>query len=1017
MWTCCWAVRSTGRCLPELDGRRGSVSIDAAELTRAQRAEQVRLHGRGLGVLPLASGTVGVALVYWLWPLPSTGVLLGWITLLACTIALRFAVHWSIRGGVAQDPAHPRWRSLHRAAIGVNGLAWAMLLPVMEQLPDGPAHHAILFAVAAVLTGSVIANSFDLVATALFAVPVAVPGVVHLVEHAGKSRWQDWALLLLFCAVVLMAAMRGRHGFVDFVRRNLQADAAALQAQAGVARLERIGTLAHIGPWELDAATGVLSCPPQTALALGVEPTRLHTADSLAACLTPASAQTLHSALDHALHDGQALRVEAEVLRADGQRRVLLFVGQAVMEGGHVQRIEGAVQDVTEWRQMDRALADQARLREQLLQNTEQGIWFLDNQGLTTELNGAMCRLLGRPREEVLGRRVFDFFTGADRATLDLQLELRKRGHKEGYEIGIERPDGSRVECYNNATPIYDAAGQKLGSVGMWTDLTAIKRAQALLAQRELELQALLGSFPGFIAAIESDLRYSFVNEPTAQRLGGRAQDIIGRPIHEFLSPGDLAGMRRDIAARMASPGQPWSFERTYEGAHGLGPITVQVIQVAGPRRADGGQTFYTFGIDVSERKRTQDALVAAKEEAERASQAKSQFLSQMSHELRTPLNAILGFGQLLASDTQWPLPPPQQWKVQEILTGAEHLLNLINGLLDLSRIEAGRFTVDLEPIALEELVGEALALMQPLAQRHQVRMPATWQAPQPGLAVQADRTRLMQVLLNLIGNAVKYNRPQGQVTLECRASDDCIWLGVRDEGLGLSDEDQSRLFEPFQRLGAEGSGIEGTGIGLALSRRLMQAMGGQIGVNSTPGQGSTFWLHLQACPEGIRPATRPGSAPAACESLAHSPAAPELAQDHHPGQPDRAGTVLYIEDNPVNMMVMQAMVTRLPGLAMISAEDGGPGLELALREQPDLILTDIQMPGMDGFELLRRLQQHEQTRHIPVIAISADALPDTVARGKAAGFADYLTKPVEMGALHAAIREALARPNPRTPG
>ncbi|MFM8770033.1 MAG: PAS domain S-box protein, partial [Rubrivivax sp.] len=853
------------------------------------------------------------------------------------------------------------------------------------------------------------------------AVPVSLPGWVHMIHHAGNTPWQAWALLLLFVGVVVASALRGRRGFVAYVQRNLEAQAATVSAQASVARLERIGALAQIGPWELDAATGVVTCAAQTARTLGIPPDQPHTADTLLARLAPASAAELRAAVNEALQGGRSFRLEAAAPDPRGGHRTLLVVGRPVDGAGQVLRIEGAVQDVTQLRQMDRALADQARLNEQLLQNTEQGIWFLDNQGLTSDLNQAMCRLLGRQRQEVMGRPVFDFFTGPDRAVLDRQLEPRKEGNKQGYEIGIVRPDGSRVECFNNATPIHDASGAKVGSVGMWTDLTPIKQAQALLQHREAELQALLGSFPGYIAAIEKDLRYSFVNDATAERLGHPAEEIVGQPIERFLSPRDLVGMTRDIQARFAHAGQAWTFERTYEGAHGLGPVTVQVIQVAGPARADGGQTFYTFGLDVSERKRAQDALVAAKEEAERASQAKTQFLSQMSHELRTPLNAILGFGQLLSSDTQWPLAPAQELKVHEILAGAGHLLNLINGLLDLGRIEEGRFAVELAPIDLEALVGEALALMQPVGQRHQVQVPTRWTAPRPGLTVQADRTRLMQVLLNLIGNAVKYNRAGGAVTLKCRDAEDRVWLGVKDEGKGLSDEDQDRLFQPFQRLGAERSGIEGTGIGLALSRRLVQAMGGQIGVDSTQGQGSTFWVLLPLGQPNA--AEQPAAAASGAGDLAGAAALPALegappglvwagghdATGHvEPGEAPLAATVLYIEDNPVNAMVMEAMVTRLPGLVMISADDGAPGLEMALRERPDLILTDIQMPGMDGFELMARLQQHEQTRHIPVIAISADALPESVERGRRAGFADYLTKPVEMGVLHAAIGRAL---------
>jgi PAS domain S-box-containing protein len=863
------------------------------DLAGALRAEQSRLHAKTLGILPVATASVSIILATVIWPQAQAtgdpvrylGLLAGWMGLLGAGLLFHVALHLSQRQAQRTEPESARWLRRHRMAVVVHGVLWGSLVVLMHELPERSVHDAITFAAVAMVAGWVTTGSFDRLGTALFSVPAMAPALFHLWDYPGSARPLLAAALLLFAAMMVLAALRGYRGFESSVRRRLE------------------------------------------------------------------------------------------------QQRA----------------------------------ASQARLLEQLLQNTEQGVWFLDNTGLSTDLNAAMCRLLGRTREEVLGRSVFDFFSDQDLATLQHQLALRRLGHKVGYEIGIDRPDGTRVECFNNATPIFDAQGRKAGSVGLWTDLTTLKRTEEALRHREAELQAVLTSFPGFIAAIEKDLHYSFVNEATAQRLGGSAQDVIGKSIEELLLPADVPAMRQDIAGRFAAPGQPRTFERTYESRHGLDPITVQVIQVAGPPRANGGQTFYTFGIDVSERKRTQDALVAAKEEAERANQAKTQFLSQMSHELRTPLNAILGFGQLLASDKRWPLAPPQEFKVHEILAGAGHLLNLINGLLDLGRIEEGRFTVELQPIDLEVLVSEALALMQPLAQRHGMQLPAQWTAPRPCLAVQADRTRLMQVLLNLIGNAVKYNRAGGAVTLECRETDDRVWLGVRDEGHGLSDEDQSRLFEPFQRLGAEHSGIEGTGIGLALSRRLMQAMGGQIGVDSAPGEGATFWLRL---PLGEGKAASGPTVGAewpsamAVAGVSEAPAASGPGDDGTAPADDRAGrrtaTVLCIEDNPVNAMVMDAMVTRLPGLAIISADDGAPGLELALRERPALILTDIQMPGMDGFELMARLKQHDQTRDIPVIAISADALPQSVERGRQAGFTDYLTKPVEMGALHAAIKRAL---------
>lgn len=949
---------------------------------------------------------VAVGLVQWLWHSPSRGLLLGWLAMFAAALLLHVAVHRATQSALASDPGHPRWRSRYRWALALSGSAWGVVAVVMDTLPDSASQEAVLFATAAVLTGTVLTLSFDLAALLCFAGPASAPWFAYLMLGHSAGPWGDQLVLVALLALAMAAVWRGRQGFLSSVQRKLENQATAARARAGVARLERVGALARIGAWEWNAATGAISCTAQAARELGLPEDQEVTMAAMARQMDPASAGKLRTALEDTVHGKGPLRVEVSLNRPDGRTSILLFVGEAVAEEGRARGVEGAVQDVTQLRHLDRALADQDRLREQLLRNTEQGLWFLDNEGLTTEVNGAMCRLLGRPREEVLGRPVFEFFSGSDLAILHHQLELRRQGHKEGYEIGIVQPGGRRVECFNNATPVYDAAGRKVGSVGMWTDLSAIKRAQVLLQHREAELQALLSSFPGFIAAIGADLRYDFVNEATAQRLGSSPQEIIGRPVGEFLRPKDVERLHQDIARSFASPGVPHSFERNFVNAHGLPTITVQVIQVAGPPRTDGAQTFYIFGIDITERKQAEEALLGAKEEAERANQAKSQFLSQMSHELRTPLNAILGFGQLLATDRQQPLSSAQQVKVQEILTGAEHLLHLINGLLDMGRIESGHLTVELEPLDLGAVVGEALALVLPLARRHEVQLPVpTTLAEQDwnGVHVQADRTRLMQVLLNLLGNAIKYNRSGGTVTVDCRTEPDQVWLGVRDQGRGLSHQEQSRLFEPFQRLGAENSGIEGTGIGLALSRRLMLAMGGQIGVDSAPGAGSTFWLRL--------PVSQASAAPVRADPDTR------LQAETAPG-PDcmQAGSaltpvhVLYIEDNPVNVMVMEAMVTRLPGLTLMAADDGVPGLEMAIRHRPALILTDIQMPGMDGFELLTRLQQHEATRDIPVVAISADALPQSVERGLKAGFADYLTKPVEMAALHAAMVKLLPR-------
>lgn len=376
-----------------------------------------------------------------------------------------------------------------------------------------------------------------------------------------------------------------------------------------------------------------------------------------------------------------------------------------------------------------------------------------------------------------------------------------------------------------------------------------------------------------------------------------------------------------------------------------------------------------------------------------------------MSHELRTPLNAILGFGHLLASDTAQPLSPAQRQQMDEILNGARHLLQLINGMLDLAVVETGSLPVQLQPMLLAPALAEALALLQPLAQTCGIHLPLAATGLGGSLAataaVQADPVRLKQVLLNLLGNAIKYNRPQGTVTVHCQGlsqdgapAGSAGWrISVQDTGPGLDAGQQAQLFSAFERMGADAGAVEGTGLGLALSRGLVRAMGGDIGVHSQPGLGSSFWVRLPPA------STAPDALPA--PAVAAPPPARATGKGADP-------VVLYIEDNPVNLMRMEAMFDRLPGLQLQLASHPQQGLQMATDHPPQLVLLDIQLPGMDGFALLRHLRAQPRTSQVPVVAVSADAMPASIACGKQAGFADDLTKPVDLDRLAAAVHAAL---------
>ncbi len=383
---------------------------------------------------------------------------------------------------------------------------------------------------------------------------------------------------------------------------------------------------------------------------------------------------------------------------------------------------------------------------------------------------------------------------------------------------------------------------------------------------------------------------------------------------------------------------------------------------------------------DITERKNTAVALQRAKDEAERANRAKSEFLSRMSHELRTPLNAILGFGQLL--ERQNPTET-QRGRIHHIVSAGRHPLDLINEVLDISRIEVGRVHLPLEPVCVGGAVMEAISLVRPLAAERAIEL-APPVRMDTGWYVQADQQRFKQVLLNLLANAVKYTPVGGRITISYRISaNNGLRILVSDTGPGIPDEKLPRLFTPFDRLGAEQSDVQGTGLGLALSQRLMEAMHGTIGVETVVGQGSTFWVELPAAESPLR------------RLAVHKKNGATRRKE--PAQAQRR-KVLYIEDNLSNGTLMEQMLQEKPEIELMTAIQGKIGLDLARQHSPDLILLDLHLPDLAGWDVLSQLQASETTRDIPAIVVSADATSRQIERLMAAGARGYLTKPLNIG-------------------
>jgi PAS domain S-box-containing protein len=607
------------------------------------------------------------------------------------------------------------------------------------------------------------------------------------------------------------------------------------------------------------------------------------------------------------------------------------------------------------------------------------------------KVNATFCKMVGYSNEELKQRTAEDITydedieTGRQLAKNLLDGTVRYTGdkryvHKNGEVLWVSR----------TASLIRDEHGEPQHFLLMVEDISERKQSERALleSRRELENalhanQLIMDNSQDVICTIDADGRFLSVNAACEELWGYKASELVGRRYIDLVYPEDRAKTEEASEALLTS-GKITDFVNRYVRKDGT---MVDVLWSATWSAAD--KMIFCVAHDVTDRARIEKALREAKAEADRANHAKSDFLSRMSHELRTPLNSILGFGQLLDRQSA---NDAQRTRVRYILSAGRHLLNLINEVLDISRIEAGNLQLSLEPVCLEEAMSEALDLMRPLAAEREIRLAASCPLDTTTYVL-ADRQRFKQVLLNLLTNAVKYTAMQGSVEVSFDDSGNgTMRLLVRDTGAGIPTEKLSRLFTPFDRLGAEQSTVEGTGLGLALSQRLVEAMHGCIGVNSTVGDGSTFWVEL---PQAESP----------FQQLAAQKNAPVPEELSHTGK----RRVLYIEDNFSNVTLVEQMLGERPSLELMTAMQGRLGLDLARKHVPDLVLLDLHLPDMPGWQVLAQLQADQTTRHIPVIVISADATAPQIKRLLAAGAHAYLTKPLDIGEFFRVVEETIS--------
>jgi PAS domain S-box-containing protein len=664
------------------------------------------------------------------------------------------------------------------------------------------------------------------------------------------------------------------------------------------------------------------------------------------------------------------------------------------------RRVYGAAHDITGRREDEAALSDSAARLQAILKHSPSVIFVKDLDGRYLMVNDEFERFTGVPVDRVPGLRAEDCWPMDAGTVVNRERELTELGVSLTTDETMHTLDGPRDFMVSRFL-LRDEGGTPYAIGGIATDITERLRAEKALATRDQLLGSVIKASPDMITLLDDRGRIHQISEAGSALFGYRYEDFTQRDLFDFVHPDD----RDDVASvfvRMATGALPHLHLR-YRMRHADGHWVTVDSRAQAVLDADGRFAgAVVVSRDITEKLEAEHRLQASREAVEQASRAKSEFLSRMSHELRTPLNSILGFAQLLQMDD---LPAPQADAVEHILRAGRHLLDLIDEVLDIARIESGHLELTLTPVRLAEIVSEAVDLTNPMATRADVVIRTAF-APRDGFVVTADRQRLMQVLLNVLSNAVKYNRPGGRIEVTCEPiAPRRLRLSIADTGRGIRPEDLDRVFVPFDRLGVEQTGIEGTGVGLALSKHLCERMGGSLGVDSVHEVGSTFFVDLPAAdlPPSSTSLVDPGSP--------HRPARTPGADDTDPrgrgvgtdGDPSAGGRVfrvLLVEDNLTTLDLVERVLSRRPGTEVLAAMQGGLGADLAREHQPDLILLDLQLPDMTGSGVLDRLAEDAMTSGIPVAVVGADASPQQVRQLLGRGVIGFLAKPIDVRGL-----------------